>query len=334
MEITSNVTQQNEKPAQERGSTRAGFVAIVGRPNAGKSTLLNQLVGQKIAIVTAKPQTTRNRIQGIVTQKRGQIVFIDTPGLHDPDSALGRQMMHEVAAAVEGIDVLLLIVDASRVSPHTDAMLIEKAKRFRGKTILALNKVDAVPKPKLLPMIDRFRHEFDFAAIVPISALKGTGCNALLDEIFRHLPEGEPYFPEDQVTDQPERFLASEIIREKAIRTLHHELPYAVAVFVEKFEESPRLLRIEAVLNVERDTQKKILIGHKGAMLKKIGTEARKELEALLDIKVFLGLFVKVAPDWRENPQRVRELDWHFQLDGLSTEQVNQEEEAAEENVE
>jgi len=328
------VTPENEKIEPTKGSFRAGFVAIVGRPNAGKSTLLNRLVGQKIAIVTSKPQTTRNRIQGIVTQKRGQIVFIDTPGLHDADSALGRQMMHEIAAAVEGIDVLLLIVDASRVSPQTDSMLIEKAQRFRGKTILVLNKVDAVPKPQLLPLIDRFSKEFEFAAIVPLSAIKGTGCDDLLDEVFRHLPESQPYFPEDQVTDQPERFLAAEIIREKAIRALHHELPYALAVFVDKFEETPRLLRIEATLNVERDTQKKILIGHKGAMLKKIGTEARKELESLLDAKVFLGLFVKVAPDWRDNPQRVRELDWHFQLEGLSTAQGDQDEEKTGESVE
>jgi GTPase len=320
------VTRQNEKIEPKKANVRAGFVAIVGRPNAGKSTLLNRLVGQKIAIVTSKPQTTRNRIQGIVTEKRGQIVFIDTPGLHDPDSALGRQMMREVAAAIEGIDVLLLIVDASRVSPQTDSMLLQKAQRFPGKTILVLNKVDTVPKAQLLPMIDRFRKELDFAAIVPISALKGTGLEALVDEIFQLLPENQPYFPEDQVTDQPERFLAAEIIREKAIRALHHELPYAVAVVVEKFEQTPRLLRIEAVLNVERDTQKKILIGHKGAMLKKIGTEARKELETLLDTKVFLGLFVKVAPDWRENPQRVRELDWHFQLEGLSTAQADQSE--------
>src|SRR4029077_9554139 len=250
------------------------------------------------------------------------IVFIDTPGLHDPDSALGRQMMHEVAAAVEGIDILLLIVDASRVSPHADAMLLEKAQRFRGKTILALNKVDAVPKPKLLPLIDRFRKEFDFAAIVPISALKGTGCTDLLNEIFRLLPEAPPYFPEDQITDQPERFLAAEIIREKAIRALHHELPYAVAVFVDKYEDKPRLVRIEATLNVERDTQKKILIGHKGAMLKKIGTEARKELETLLGMKVFLCLYVKVAQGLRDNTQRVRELDWPFQLEGLSAVQA------------
>jgi GTP-binding protein Era len=325
---------KSEKIEPQKGPSRAGFVAIVGRPNAGKSTLLNRLVGQKIAIVASKPQTTRNRIQGIVTQERGQIVFVDTPGLHDPDSALGRQMMHEVAAAIEGIDVLLLIVDASRVSPNTDSMLIEKAQRFPGKTILVLNKVDAVPKPKLLPVIERFRKEADFAAIVPISAIKGSGLGALLDETFRLLPESEPYFPEDQITDQPERFLAAEIIREKAIRALHHELPYAVAVFVEKFEQSPNFTRIEAVLNVERDTQKKILIGHKGAMLKKIGTEARKELESLLGMKVFLGLFVKVAPDWRENPQRVRELDWHFQLEGLSAAQAEQSEEGSEEGAE
>ena len=311
----------NAKPQQaavRAPKPRAGFVAIVGRPNAGKSTLLNRLVGQKIAIVTHRPQTTRNRIQGIVTEKRGQIAFIDTPGIHEPESALGRQMMHEVAAALEGIDLLLLIIDATHVSPHPDHWLIEKAKRFPEKTILALNKVDLVPKPKLLPLIDRFQKEFGTASIVPISALKGTRTNAILDEVFQRLPENEPFFPEDQVTDQPERFLAAEIIREKAIKVMYHELPYALAVFVDKFEETPKLLRIEATLNVERDSQKRILIGSKGAMLKKLGTEARKELEALLDCKVFLGLYVKVAADWRNNPQHVRELDWHFQLQSLS----------------
>jgi len=296
---------------------RSGFVAIVGRPNAGKSTLLNRLVGQKVAVVTSKPQTTRNRIQGIVTRPEGQIIFIDTPGLHAPESALGRQMMHEVAAALEGIDVLLLMVDASRTQPHADDLLLERAKRFSGKTILALNKVDGLPKPKLLPLIEAFHKAFEFAAIVPISALKGNGCDELLGEILRLLPQGEPYFPEDQVTDQPERFLAAEIVREKAIRAMYHEVPYALAVKVEKFEELPKLLRIEATMNVERDSQKKILIGHKGAMLKKIGTQARKELEKLFETKIYLGLFVKVVPDWRENPQRVRELDWHAQLEAL-----------------
>ncbi len=309
-----------KKNSSEKQDFRSGFVAVVGRPNAGKSTLVNRLVGQKIAIVTSKPQTTRNRIQGIVTKSQGQIVFIDTPGLHEADSALGRQMMQEVAAALEGIDVLLLMVDASRMHPHADDLLLEKAKRFRGKTILALNKVDRLPKPKLLPLIDAFAKAFDFAAILPISALQGAGCEELLDEILKQLPEGEPYFPEDQVTDQPERFLAAEIIREKAIQVMYHEVPYALAVVVEKYEETPKLLRIEAVMNVERDSQKKILIGHKGEMLKKIGTEARKELETILSSKIYLGLFVKVTPDWRENPQKVRELDWRYQLQGLASE--------------
>lgn len=300
-------------------------MAIVGRPNAGKSTLVNRLVGQKVAIVTSKPQTTRNRIQGIVTKPQGQIVFIDTPGLHEAESALGRQMMQEVAAAVEGIDVLLLMVDASRMHPHADDLLLEKAKRFRGKTILALNQVDRLPKPKLLPLMDAFAKAFEFEAIVPISALKGAGCDELLGELFKKLPEGEPYFPEDQVTDQPERFLAAEIIREKAIQVMYHEVPYALAVMIEKFEETPKLLRIQALMNVERDSQKKILIGHKGEMLKKIGTEARRELETLFGTKIYLGLLVKVAPHWRENPQKVRELDWRFQLEGLARNEEHEE---------
>lgn len=308
---------ENKNPNQT-DKKRAGFVAIIGRPNAGKSTLLNRLVGQKVAIVTAKPQTTRNRIQGIVTRDEGQIVFIDTPGLHEGKSALNKQMMREVAAAVEGIDVLLLMADASAMLPHSDAMLVERAKRFGGKTVLALNKVDKLPKAKLLPLLDAFRKEHEFSAMIPISALQGDGCEALLRVIFKELPEGDPYFPEDQITDQPERFLASEIIREKATKQTYHEVPHALAVVVEKWEEKPNLLRIEATMHVERDSQKKILIGHKGEMLKKIGTEARKELEELLGTKIYLGLFVKVVPDWRENPQRIRELDWHAQLEAIS----------------
>src|SRR2546427_9032409 len=206
------------------------------------------------------------------------------------------------------------MADASCMHPHADDLLLEKAKRFRGKTILALNKVDRLPKPKLLPLIESFAKVFEFSAIVPISALQGMGCDELLDEILRHLPEGAPYFPEDQVTDQPERFLAAEIVREKAIQVMYHEVPYALAVIVEKFEETPKLLRIELTMHVERNSQKKILIGHKGEMLKKIGTEARKELETILGTKIYLGLFVKVVPDWRGNPQKGRELDWRFQL--------------------
>ena len=293
-------------------------MAIIGRPNAGKSTLLNRFVGQKVAIVTSKPQTTRNRIQGIVTRREGQIVFIDTPGLHEADSVLNRQMMREVSAALEGIDVLLLMIDASRTLPHPDSLLVERAQRSSGATILALNKIDRLPKPKLLPLMDAFQKAFPFAALVPISALKGAGCEELLREILNHLPAGEPFFPEDQVTDQPERFLASEIIREKAIDLTYHEVPHALAVVVDKFKEGPKILRIHATLYVERDSQKKILIGHKGEMLKKVGMAARNELEALLGTKIFLEMFVKVDRGWRENPMRVRELDWHSQLEALA----------------
>jgi GTP-binding protein Era len=312
--------------SKAKAMRRAGFVAIIGRPNAGKSTLLNRFVGQKVAIVTSKPQTTRNRIQGIVTKPEGQIVFIDTPGLHEANSILNRQMMREVAAALEGIDVLLLVIDASRTLPHSDSLLLEKAQRFGGKTILALNKIDRVPKPKLLPLIDAFAKAFPFAALVPISALKGEGSDELLREILQNLPEGEPFFPEDQITDQPERFLVGEIIREKAIDLTYHEVPHALAVVVDKFAEEPKILRIHATLYVERDSQKKILIGHKGEILKKVGTQARKELEALLGTKIFLEMFVKVDPDWRENPMKVRELDWHTQLQALAEDQAAKDE--------
>lgn len=321
---------ENKQEKSGDGKFRAGFVAIIGRPNAGKSTLLNRYVGQKVAIVTSKPQTTRNRIQGIVTRPQGQIVFIDTPGLHEAHTVLNRQMMREVAAALEGIDVLLMMVDASATQPHADQLLLDKAKRFEGKAILALNKTDRVPKPKLLPLLEAFSKAFPFAALVPISALKGNGCEELLEEIFKQLPEGVPFFPEDQITDQPERFLASEIVREKAIQLTYHEVPHALRVMIDKFEETPKILRIEATLNVERDSQKKILIGKKGEMLKKVGTEARKELETLLGTKIYLGLFVKVAPGWRDNPQQVRELDWHAQLQDLAEDQKAREEEEPE----
>ncbi len=311
---------------------KSGFVAIVGRPNAGKSTLVNRLVGQKIAIVTSKPQTTRNRIQGIVNRANTQIVLIDTPGLHDAKTALNKQMMREVAAALEGIDVLVLMVDATAVSSeftstnaetrkfHVDNLVMDKSKRFGGKTILVLNKIDKLPRPKLAPMLEAFGKAQDFAAIVPISAMKGEGCDALMQEVIKLLQEGEPYFPEDQVTDQPERFLASEIVREKAIALTYHEVPHALKVEVEKWEETPKVLRIEMTLTVERASQKKILIGKKGEMLKEIGTRARKELEEILSAKIYLGLFVKVAENWRENPMAVRELDWHTHMEALSSE--------------
>jgi GTP-binding protein Era len=294
---------------------------------------VNRLVGQKIAIVTSKPQTTRNRIQGIVTRDDGQVVLIDTPGLHDAKTVLNRQMMKEVAAALEGIDALVLMVDAaetlanqgSGTQVHVDPMLIQRAKRFEGRTILALNKVDKAAKNKLLPMMEEFRKAHPFVAMVPISALQGDGCDELLGEAMKLLPEGEPYFPEDQVTDQPERFLASEIVREKAIALTYHEVPHALHVMVDKWEEMPKLLRIQMTLTVERPSQKKILIGRKGDMLKKVGTQARKELEEILSTKIYLGLFVKVAENWRENPMAVRELDWHTQLAALGEQKTGDE---------
>ncbi len=299
---------------------KSGFVAVVGRPNAGKSTLVNRLVGQKVAIVTSKPQTTRNRIQGIVNRPDAQIVLIDTPGLHRPDSALGRQMMGEVNAALDGVDVLALILDASEEIGKGDLKAIERAARFEGTRILLLNKVDRIPKDSLLPIIEKVGKLAEFAEIIPISALTGDGVERVLEKFIEFLPEGEPNFPPDQYTDQPERFLAAELIREKAMAGTFHEVPHAVAVLVDSFEETPKVIRIRATIYVEREGQKGILIGKGGASLKKIGTDARKELEEILGTKIFLELFVKVLRDWRDNSQLVRQLDWHQQLENMSTE--------------
>jgi GTP-binding protein Era len=299
---------------------KSGFVAVVGRPNAGKSTLVNRLVGQKVAIVTSRPQTTRNRIQGIVNRPNAQVVLIDTPGLHRPDSALGRQMMGEVNAALDGVDVLALILDVSEEVGKGDRHAIERAARFEGTRILLLNKVDRIPKDTLLPIIESVGKLADFAEIIPISALTGDGVDRVLEKFIEYLPSGEPHFPADQYTDQPERFLAAELIREKAMAGTFHEVPHAVAVLVDAFEETNKLIRIRATIYVEREGQKGILIGRAGASLKKIGTDARKELEEILGTKIFLELFVKVLRDWRDNPQLVRQLDWHLQLERLTGE--------------
>jgi len=299
---------------------KSGFVAVVGRPNAGKSTLVNRLVGQKVAIVTSRPQTTRNRIQGIVNRPNAQVVLIDTPGLHRPDSALGRQMMGEVNAALDGVDVLALILDVSEDIGKGDRHAIERAARFEGTRILLLNKVDRIAKDSLLPIIESVGKLTDFAEIIPISALTGDGVDRVLEKFIEYLPSGEPHFPADQYTDQPERFLAAELIREKAMAGTFHEVPHAVAVLVDAFEETDKLIRIRATIYVEREGQKGILIGRAGASLKKIGTDARKELEEILGMKIFLELFVKVLRDWRDNPQLVRQLDWHLQLERLTGE--------------
>ena len=298
-------------------SFKSGFVAIVGRPNAGKSTLVNTLVGRKVAIVSPRPQTTRNRIQGILNRDDAQIVLIDTPGIHKPDSVLSRQMMDEAEHALEGIDVLSLIVDASVEFGAGDRFSIEWAGRFKGPVFLLLNKVDAVSKPQLLPLIDRYRKLSDFAEIFPISARTGEGCLDLVKAWLARLPEALPYFPADQFTDQPERFLAAELVREKAILATREEVPHAIAVLTDSFDETGDLIKIRATIYVERDGQKGILIGKGGEMIKRIGTLARKEIESILGARVFLELFVKVQPNWRQNAAIVRQLDWHRQLEQL-----------------
>jgi GTP-binding protein Era len=298
----------------------SGFVSIIGRPNAGKSTLLNALVGEKIAIVTEKPQTTRTRIQGMVNVKpqRGrpaaQIVFIDTPGVHKPDSRLNRKMMQEIHAALESRDIVLLIVDVTDKFSPAHQHVLDLIKKSGGTAFLLLNKIDKLQKDKLLPVIEHYSRLHDFQEIIPISAAKQDGLDVLVDKIIRALPDGPRYFPQDQLTDLPERFIAAEIIREKVLLKTGKELPYATAVIVERFEETDRLNRIAAAIYCERDSQKAILIGKGGQKLKEIGTAARIELESLLGKKVFLELFVKVKKGWRESAAFVDELDWRRQF--------------------
>lgn len=295
---------------------KSGFVAVVGRPNAGKSTLVNRLVGEKVAIVTSRPQTTRNRIQGIVNRPDAQLVLIDTPGLHRPESALGRQMMGEVDAAMEA-DIVALLVDASEEFGPGDRRAIERVQRFDGTRFLLLNKIDRVLKAELLPLIEKAAKLGKFDEIIPVSALKGDGVDRLLAKLIEYLPVGNPHFPADQYTDQPERFLAAEIVREKAMEATTQEVPHALAVICDAFTETEKLIRIRATIYVDREGQKGILIGRGGATLKKIGTAARKDLESILGAKIFLELYVKVLKNWRENPQIVRQLDWHRQLETL-----------------
>ena len=311
--------QQNDPIVRRAGEKpfKCGFVAVVGLPNAGKSTLVNRLVGQKVSIVTPRPQTTRNRIQGIVNRPDAQVVLIDTPGIHRPDSALGRQMMQEADAAFDAVDVLALMVDSNGEFGRDALRAMERCAQFDGTRFLLLNKIDRIPKTELLPLIEKVGKLAEFAEIIPISALTGDGVDVALEKFIEFLPVAEPHFPIDQYTDQPERFLASEIIREKTMMVTFQEVPYAVAVLVDGFEDSPRLIRIRATLYVEQEGQKGILIGRGGATLKQIGTAARKELETILGTKVFLELYVKVQRNWRDNPQLVRQFDWHQQLDQM-----------------
>ena len=303
-------------------SFHSGFACILGRPNAGKSTLLNALVGEKLAIVSPKPQTTRNRILGIVQVPRqkgrpeGQVVLIDTPGVHKPDSSLGRKMMAEVREALEGCDLLLLIVDVTRKFGQGDEFVLEMAKKSKIPVFLLLNKIDLLrnQKDKLLPIIAEYHKLYDFKEIIPLSARKREGLDLLLEKVIENLPVGPRYFPEDQITDQPMRFMVAEIVREQVLLETSEELPYATTVVVEQFEEAGKLTRIAAAIHCEREGQKRILIGKQGQMLKKIGTAARLQIEKMVGTRVFLELFVKVSPAWRESHAFIEELDWRRQL--------------------
>ena len=302
---------------------RSGFVTIIGRPNAGKSTLLNALVGSKLAIVTHKPQTTRNRVQGLLNlpPKKGrpaaQVILIDTPGIHRPETRLNDKMMREVYEALEGNEIILMITDVSQKSDAGDRYVLDLIKRTKTPVFLILNKVDKIEKPKLLPEIERWSQVHEFKEMIPISALKKDGLDDLLLAIVNALPEGPEYFPKNQITDQPERFLASEIIREQVLINTDQEVPYASTVIIERWEEEPKLTRIAAAIFCERDGQKGILIGKGGTKLKEIGTGARLQIERMLNKKVFLELFVKVQPEWRNSRRFVEDIDWRRQLEGL-----------------
>jgi GTP-binding protein Era len=294
----------------ETTSFKSGFVAIVGRPNAGKSTLVNALVESKVSIVTPVPQTTRNRILGILHRPDAQVIFMDTPGVHRPLSRLNEQMMNFVRQALADRDLAVLIVDASEKYGKGDEFVINLLREYSPRTILALNKVDRVHKPDLLPLMDRYSKLYGFEEIFPISALNGDGLEGLLEAIVQRLPEGPQYFPADEYTDQPERFLAAEIIREKVIRHTKQEMPYVTAVLIDAFEEGALITRLHATIVVEKDSQKPIVIGAGGSRLKEIGTEARMELEKLFPPRVYLELFVKVQPQWRNNRAVIAELDY------------------------
>ena len=282
---------------------KSGFAALIGRPNVGKSTLMNRLVGQKIAITSSKPQTTRNRIQTVYSEERGQIIFLDTPGLHRAKNKLGEYMVNVAERTLSEVDVLLWLVEPTSYIGAGELAIAEKLKTVDIPVILVINKIDTVKKEEILKFIEAYRNILDFSQIVPVSALKAENTDRLIDVIFQYLPEGPMYYDEDTVTDQPERQIVAELIREKALRLLSDEIPHGIAVQIERMKERPggKLIDIEATIICERDSHKGIIIGKQGAMLKKIGMQARAAAESLLDAQVNLKLWVKVRKDWRES---------------------------------
>lgn len=300
--------------------TKFGTVALVGRPNAGKSTLINRILGQKVSIVSAKPQTTRNRIVGILNDGRGQIAFLDTPGIHKPLHKLNVRMMDHVRSALSEADVIALIVDATEPFGKGDQYVIELLRQEQeqnpdAKRLAILNKIDLLKKHKLLPLMEQYNGFGIFDEIVPISAGKGEGTEELTSLLFTNVPEGPPRYPAEDYTTQPERFLAAELVREKVLHHTSEELPYTTAVNVDRFEEDEEtgLIRIWATIYVERPSQKGIVVGRQGSMIRQIGTEARQELEAILGAKVYLDLHVAVHEGWREDERFLGELEWHLQ---------------------
>ncbi len=291
---------------------RSGFIAIVGRPNVGKSTLLNRLLDQKIAITSPRPQTTRNRIMGIMNVPDAQLVFLDTPGVHASNKKFNERMVRTALGAIGEVNAVLWLTDVTAPVYEDDDVILEALNQNRPATILVLNKIDAIPKEKLLPQMDHYRNMYDFTGLIPISALQGLGVDILVKELITLLPEGPQYFPPEMITDLSERFLVAELVREKVIRLTQQEIPYSVAVTVDSFEEKPdkRLAVISASILVERESQKGIIIGKSGAMLKEIGRLARQEIELLLGVRVFLELFVKVSRNWRQDDNKLRDLGY------------------------
>jgi GTPase len=291
---------------------KSGFIGIIGRPNVGKSTLLNAVVGEEIAISTPKPQTTRNRIMGIRNIEEGQLIFLDTPGIHRPSGLLNRFMVDEAKSAFGDSDLLLMVVEANEGCHKGDLSIINSLSGVKIPVILVINKIDLVEKTILLPLLEKFGNNFPFAAMIPVSAIKGKGVSVLLDEVCKLLPEGPRYFPEDILTDRSERFIAAEIIREKVILHTRQEIPYSAAVIVDSFKEvkNGTLLRIQASILVEKDSQKGIIIGRKGAMLKRIGTEARLSLEKFFAVRVFLELYVSVRKDWTQDVKALKDFGY------------------------
>lgn len=296
----------------KRSGFKSGFISIIGRPNVGKSTLLNLLLGEKIAIVSDKPQTTRNRILGIKNHPAGQIIFLDTPGIHRAQSRLNRSMVKVALATYSEVDGVCFMIEADRSDNDENDFILETLTKIEKPVFLVINKIDLVPKGDLLPIMERYSRLRSFEQIIPISALLGDGVETFVDELLKILPEGPRLFPEDMITDLPERFLVAELIREKVFQLTQEEIPYATAVVVEDFKEreEKNLIVIRATIQVERESQKGILIGKRGRMLKEIGRLAREEIEALLGARVFLELWVKEEKSWREDPQALRRLGY------------------------